>query len=586
MAGDVPPRWQIQHSAGPTWTSATECQFRVWAPHGEAVVVELQGESGANMEIALSREGDFWTGSGKCAPGMKYRIAMGSSWNDCFPQEGARLFRRDPCARECDFESNWCILHAPIVAPKPFVAPKFNELIIYELHIGSFVAADSEHKAFAETSAKLAHIATLGFNCVQLMPTAEFGGIWGYNSRQLLAAHGPWGTAEELKEMVEKAHSLGIAVLFDLVLNHGSAKKNVLWNWDGYGPDKNGGIYFEGQADTPWGKRFAWQKPEVQDYLKQACRTCIEEYGADGLRFDSVHNMPWWLLQQLTHGIKEHYPEKILIAEITPENPKVISDGGFHSCWLHASHFDSVKLMTKSDGGGEPSKRTAMLKNMLSPHGFPNIGGVHSILGSHDQIGDRSDGKQDNGKHRYYVSRLGGRGNWHARAQCRAWFAFQNCCKGLPMTFMGTETLQEGWWHVDQHHRFNWQLTSGADAHAAEMMRLVAASNRVRLSSPGMLNEELRVVHEDCESCILACVRWAGDQASLCIAHFGEAQWDRADYGLATGWGGGRRWRLTLNSQGAEFGGWPGSASEEVEANDDGRILINIPKWSLLVYTS
>lgn len=53
------------------------------------------------------------------------------------------------------------------------------------------------------------------------MPTAEFGGIWGYNSRQLLATHGPWGSAQDMRAMVLRAHELGMAVLFDVVLNHG-----------------------------------------------------------------------------------------------------------------------------------------------------------------------------------------------------------------------------------------------------------------------------------------------------------------------------------------------------------------------------
>ena len=388
------PKWKLAHACGPEWLSAEECAFRVWAPHGEDVTVELQGaEASEVQEVKLVREGDFWTGQARCAPGDRYRIAMGSSWNDCFHQEGARLVRRDPCARECDFNSAWCILHPPLQPLTPFVAPNFNELVIYELHVGSFVSEADEKRAFAATTEKLEHISSLGFNCIQFMPTAEFGGIWGYNSRQLLASHGPWGSAAEMRTMVERAHSLGMAVLFDVVLNHGSSKMNVLWNWDGFGPDNCGGIYFEGEKDTPWGKRFAFHKAEVQDYLKQACRTWIEEYGVDGLRFDSVHNMPWWLLQQLTYEIKAHYSNKVLIAEITPENPSVLNDAGFHSCWLHATHFDSVKIMKGSDGGGDPHKRIGMLKNMVAPHGFGNIGGVHSVLGSHDQIGDRHGGK-------------------------------------------------------------------------------------------------------------------------------------------------------------------------------------------------
>lgn len=120
-------------------------------------------------------------------------------------------------------------------------------------------------------------------------------------------------------------------MLFDVVLNHGSSKRNALWNWDGFGKENCGGIYFEGEKDTPWGRRFAFHKPEVRDYLKECCRVWIEEYHCDGLRMDSVHNMPWWLLQELTREIKDAYPDQILIAEITPENPAVVSDAGFHS---------------------------------------------------------------------------------------------------------------------------------------------------------------------------------------------------------------------------------------------------------------
>ncbi|CAE8627775.1 unnamed protein product [Polarella glacialis] len=581
--GDVPERWHLANACGPRWISDEVCSFRVWAPHGESVAVEIQ-DGGEIREVKLAREGDFWSGEAPCKPGIRYRIALGSTWNDCFAQEGARLIRRDPCAREYEFDSCWSILHPPIRTPPAFSAPKFNELIIYELHVGSFVPSADESRAFSATTSRLEYIANLGFNCIQVMPTAEFGGIWGYNSRQLLASHGPWGTAAEMRELVDRAHTLGLAVLFDVVLNHGSAKMNSLWNWDGYGPDKCGGIYFEGEADTPWGKRFAFQKAEIQDYLKQACRTWIEEYGVDGLRFDSVHNMPWWLLQQMTCGLKEHYPNKILIAEITPENPRVVTDAGFHSCWLHATHFDSLKAM---QGEGGRTDRMAMLKNMVAPHNFGNIGGVHSVLGSHDQIGDRHGGKQDgHGTHRYFVSRFGGRGNWHARAQCRAWFCFQNCCKGLPMTFMGSETLQEDWWHVDQHHRFNWDLAQGSDAASVEMRSLVTASNKLRLSHAALTRDQHRFVHEDKENAVLVFLRWTEESACLCIAHFGEEQFEKDSYAVNTSWGGGRRWRLALSSQAKEFGGWDGSSTPEAEADGSGRIHINIPKWSVLVYSA
>mmetsp|Transcript_77400 Transcript_77400/g.120916 ORF Transcript_77400/g.120916 Transcript_77400/m.120916 type:complete len:227 (+) Transcript_77400:1-681(+) len=218
-------------------------------------------------------------------------------------------------------------------------------------------------------------------------------------------------------------------------------------------------------------------------------------------------------------------------------------------------------------------------------NGFPHIGGVHSILGSHDQCGDRHDGNQDGrGTHRYYIHRLGGRNNWHARAQCRALFAFQNCCLGLPMTFMGSETLQEQWWHVDEHHRFNWTLAQGDDIYASQMRSLVCSSNNLRTSSPAFVEERIKVVHEDARNTILGFVRWSDDDVFLCILHLSEAQWENGEYGLHTGWGSNREWGLALNSQAGIFGGWDGSGIDQVVSDGSGKIFLNIPKWSCLVY--
>jgi len=104
--------------------------------------------------------------------------------------------------------------------------------------------------------------------------------------------------------------------------------------------------------------------------------------------------------------------------------------------------------------------RFSLLKSMIDMHrGFPgSCSGINSLLGSHDQCGDRHQGHQNGGCHRYYISRVGGRNNWHCRAKVRMWYALQVMSRGLPMIFMGTEILQEGWRHVDDYHPFNWRL--------------------------------------------------------------------------------------------------------------------------------
>jgi len=583
--------WPLGASCDPVWISPSSVRFRVWAPHGERVRIEFEKGSSA----VLCRESNaphFWSADvSRLQVGDRYRIVLSSNWNDCYQTEGLELIRRDPYAREVDFDSTWCILTAPCFNWMEFSPPPYNKLIIYELHLGSFPPRIDGKSAFELTTKRISHIKDLGFNCIQLMPVTEFGGIWGYNPRQLLAVHGKWGSSHQFKQLINQAHKLGLAVVIDIVLNHGSAKLNSLWNWDGYGPNNCGGIYFEGESDTPWGRRFAFHKWEVKEYLKAACRMWIEEYHIDGLRFDSVHNMPWNLLQEMTYEIKHYYPGKILIAEITPENPAVVTNAGFDACWIHSAHFDSLKVIKGHDGGNNPQTRLSLLKSMIDIHrGFPrSCSAVNSMLGSHDQCGDRHGGHQDGGSHRYFISRLGGRNNWHGRARVRMWYALQAMSRGLPMIFMGTETLQDDWWHVDVSHRFNWRLIEEKDTFTEQMMNCVRDVNKLRLSSHALTSENIRFVHEDTQNTVLGWVRWSeaegAGNAYLCVAHLGENEWAGNDYALFTGWGTDRRWIQVFNSQAEAYGGWAGSGtSGELVSDWEEKIRINLPKRSLSVF--
>eukprot|EP00741_Cyanophora_paradoxa_P023331 tig00000254_g22538.t1 len=348
--------------------------------------------------------------------GDRYHFLLTSSHNDCFNSEGAVLTRRDPWARHTDFNSNTCIVEDPSAFEwVEFKTPPFEDLVMYEVHPGTFVGMgdgldSSPDPIFRKMITKLDYLKDLGFNSIQLMPVHEFGGQWGYNPRMLHNVHGPYGTPEDLRTLVNEAHKRGIAIIFDVVLNHGSAKMNSLWMYDGYGPNNNGGIYFEGGGDTPWGRKFAFSKPEIREYLTQSALLFLEEYKGDGLRFDSVHNNPWDLLKHWTGECKRRFPDKILIAEITPENPKVVTDAGFHSCWVHSAYFDSLKMIRGGFGGSN----FGMLKAMVGlHHGFNRPWQCLKYpLGCHDQIGDRHNGSMDGGIHRYVVELYGGRGNW------------------------------------------------------------------------------------------------------------------------------------------------------------------------------
>jgi 1,4-alpha-glucan branching enzyme len=128
----------------------------------------------------------------------------------------------------------------------------------------------------------------MGFNCIQPLPIHEFAGdrSWGYNPASFFSPESSYGSPFNLARLVDAAHRTGLAVIFDVVYNHAGPGDNVLWAYDGY--DVDGGIYFEGGQMTSWGRGPAWQKPEVQDFFYQNARMFLEDYHADGLRFDAT----------------------------------------------------------------------------------------------------------------------------------------------------------------------------------------------------------------------------------------------------------------------------------------------------------
>ncbi|MDN3202620.1 alpha-amylase family glycosyl hydrolase [Algoriphagus sediminis] len=185
--------------------------------------------------------------------------------------------------------------------PKPFkwsdkkFSPKksFAEPFIYECHIG-MAQEDPKvgtYKEFEEII--LPRIVEAGYNVIQFMAIMEhpYYGSFGYHVSNFFAPTSRFGTPEELKSLIDKAHSLGIAVVMDIVHSH--AVKNVnegLNEFDGtpyqyFHPGEKG--YHEGWDS----KLFNYGKEEVQQFLLSNIRYWMEEFHFDGFRFDGVTSM-------------------------------------------------------------------------------------------------------------------------------------------------------------------------------------------------------------------------------------------------------------------------------------------------------
>lgn len=166
--------------------------------------------------------------------------------------------------------------------------PDINQLVIYELLVRDFLASHS----YVDLIDTLSYLKNLGIDAVELMPVNEFEGneSWGYNPNYFFAVDKYYGTKDQLKEFVESAHEMGIAVIFDMVLNHAygtCALVEMYWDDSASKPS----------ADNPWfnqetvgqygyGYDFNHESEYTQRFVDRVNQYWLEEFHFDGYRFD------------------------------------------------------------------------------------------------------------------------------------------------------------------------------------------------------------------------------------------------------------------------------------------------------------
>jgi malto-oligosyltrehalose trehalohydrolase len=251
-------------------------RFRLWAPGARNVEIEL-GTGGAVSRHGMSAEPDGW-----------HEIVIPDSpagTRYCYRVEGG-LKVPDPASR-CNPDD----VHAPsmVVDPETFEwsdaawqGRPWEEAVIYELHVGTLTPEGT----FAAVIGKLDHLTSLGVTALEIMPVADFPGRrnWGYDGVLPYAPDSSYGTPDDLKRLVEAAHSRRLMVLLDVVYNHFGPEGNYL---HAYAPQ-----FFNPRHQTPWGAAINFDADGsrvVRDFFIHNALYWIEEYGMDGLRLDAVH---------------------------------------------------------------------------------------------------------------------------------------------------------------------------------------------------------------------------------------------------------------------------------------------------------
>ena len=272
--------------------------FREWAPNAKAVF--LIGEMTDWRELddfALERinAGGVWETRippHLMAHGMVYRLRV--YW------EGGEGDRIPAYARRVVQDPETLIFNAQVWSPPEtyqwkhgdFV-PDTNPLFVYEAHVGMAQEQPKigSYREFGEYV--LPRIVEAGYGTLQLMGIQEhpYYASFGYHVSSFFAASSRFGTPEDLKALIDRAHGMGLSVIMDLVHSHAVANEvEGLSRFDGT-PYQ---YFHEGSRGThwAWGSRcFDYGKPQVLHFLLSNCRYWLDEFNFDGFRFDGITSM-------------------------------------------------------------------------------------------------------------------------------------------------------------------------------------------------------------------------------------------------------------------------------------------------------
>ncbi len=267
--------------------------FNDWKENPEYKLKRVEGTG--NWEVKLPadkmKHGDYYKlhvywdgGSGERIPAWATRVVQ---------DEQTHIFSAQV----------WCP-EKPYTFKKKTFKPNTEPLLIYECHVG--MAQDEEkvgsYDEFRERI--LPRIAADGYNCIQVMAIQEhpYYGSFGYHVSNFFAPSSRFGTPDELKRLIDEAHSMGIAVIMDIVHSH--AVKNELEGLGNFAGDPCQYFYQGDRREHPaWDSLcFDYGKNEVIHFLLSNCKYWLSEYKFDGFRFDGVTSMLYY-----SHGLGEAF---------------------------------------------------------------------------------------------------------------------------------------------------------------------------------------------------------------------------------------------------------------------------------------
>lgn len=337
----------MSKQVGAEYLNGDKVRFSVWAPFKDKVEVEIK--DGPTVPLVKDSKGYWEEVVSEIPAGTFYKFKLDGKESFPDPASLSQPVGVHSWSSVVDLNSfSW--------NEDSWKGISLGEMIIYELHVGTFTDAGT----FEAIIDKLDHLLELGINTIEILPIAQFPGSrnWGYDGVYPYASQFSYGGPEGLNKMIDACHQKGIAVIIDVVYNHMGPEGNYLSQ---YGP------YFTEKYQTPWGAAINFDdkfSDEVRNFFLQNAIMWLRDFRFDGLRLDAIHEIidrsAKHLLKELSQKIDEleketgrHY---VMIAESDLNDTKVINSyekGGFglEGQWVDDFHHSLHTLLTGENEG-------------------------------------------------------------------------------------------------------------------------------------------------------------------------------------------------------------------------------------------
>lgn len=579
--------------------TANGATFKVWAPGAQGVY--LNGTFGGNNRwtqdadpglLLQKNNAGYWAGflpgAGEGDPYKFYVVGTGS-----------RGYKRDPYARELSFDPPFphanCLLREPGRYPwhdQGFVTPDFSNMIIYQLHVGTFYSkSPGADGTFLDVVEKIEYLSTLGIDVLQLLPIDEFEtqNSQGYNGSDLFSPESRYGVSDkvsltgylgtvnrllaqkqqaaltiqeltpvpnQLKALVDLCHLYGIAVVFDVVYNHAGGfdgDDESLYFWDREQGNNDSSLYFTSQG---WagGLAFAVWKREVGQFLIDNADFHLREFHGDGLRYDEIsvlvalnQNNGWTFCQNLTNTLRFQHDRAIQNAEFWPVNSNIVKSTAENGAGFDVTQHDALRLSVRqaigqAAGGGSNHVDMDGIAAILYPPGFPQAWIAVPCVENHDEVfSERS----------LRIPRLADGSNsrsFYARSRSRFAAGLLLTAPGIPQLFMGQEFLEDKQWNDNPSgpNRIYWEGLASGDKPMVDFLRFTQDLIRLRWNQPAIRSSAIRVFHVHNDNRILAFHRWLeGEGRDVVVV---VSLNDRSLYNYAIGFPRAGRWAEVFNS--------------------------------------